>query len=172
MCGIEEVEMQLLLFFEGVFFSCFYSVTPFLVSDLMTKSIYPYRTYESQETREIRYITVSFIAFCFFYFYSISGLRKRYIVWHLERRRYASGFFPLETAAVAMYHSVALCLFSESMLAFFDTQKPQLLTSIWLEHLGYRMKNIFFLSILQHSALELSGFFDKIRKEYFQIERR
>jgi hypothetical protein len=163
--------MRLLLFFEGVFFSCFYSLPPFFVSDLMTKSVHPYRNFETEETRDLRYITVSCIAFCLFYYYSISGLRNRYVTWHLARRRYASGFSPLETAAVAMYHSVALCLLSESILPFFDKRKPIVLTSIWLEHLGSRMKNVFFLSILQHTALELSGFFDKIRREYFHVAR-
>ncbi len=163
--------MRLLLFFEGVFFSCLYSLTPFFASDLMTKSVYPYHNFETQETRDLRYITVSCIAFCLFYYYSITGLRSRYINWHLARRRYASGFFPLETAAVAMYHSVALCLLSECVMPFLYKGKPLVLTSVWLEQLGFRMKNVFFLSILQHSALELSGFFDKIRREYFQVAR-
>ena len=163
--------MRLLLFFEGVFFSCFYSLTPFFASDLISKSVYPYRTNESLERRDLRYLTVACIAFCLFYYYSVSGLRTRYVVWHLQRRRYGSGFYPLETAAVAMYHSVALCLLSETFVPFLDQTRPQLLTSTWLELLGYRMKNIFFLSIIQHTALELSGFFDKVRREYFQVER-
>jgi hypothetical protein len=126
---------------------------------------------EPVERRDVRYITVACIAFCMFYYYSISGLRTRYVVWHLERRRYGSGFYPLETAAVAMYHSVALCLLSETIIPFIDLQRPFLLTPTWLENLGFRMKNIFLLSIIQHTALELSGFFDKIRREYFQVER-
>ncbi len=163
--------MRLLLFFEGVFFSCLYSLTPFLASDLMTKSVYSNRNLETEEIRELRYMTVACVSFCLFYIYSISGLRTRYIVWHQARKRHASGFFPLETAAVAMYHSVALCLLSESIMPFLDKGKANVLTSVWLEHLGFRMKNVFFLSILQHSALELSGFFDKVRREYFQVAR-
>ena len=163
--------MRLLLFFEGVFFSCFYSLTPFFVSDIMTKSLYPYRMVEPPERRDVRYITVACMAFCMFYYYSVSGLRKRYISWHLERRRYGSGFYPLETAAAAMYHSVALCLLSETALTMIDLKRPFLLSQAWLDMVGFRMKNIFLLSIIQHSALELSGFFDRIRGEYFQAER-
>lgn len=163
--------MRLLLFFEGVFFSCFYSLSPFVVSDLMTKSIYPFRRYETDEMRDIRYIIVSSIAFCLFYFYSVSGLRSRYILWHLDRKRYASGFSPLETAAVGMYHSLSLCLLSECIMPFLNKDRTFLLSSAWLELVGFRMKNVFFLSIVQHTALELSGFFDKIRREYFQVQR-
>ena len=163
--------MRLLLFFEGTFFSCFYSLTPFFVSDLLSKSIYPYRIYESQEQKHLRYLTITSIAFCLFYYYSVSGLRNRYILWHLQRRRYGSGFYPLETAAVAMYHSVVLCILSETIVPMIDLQKPSILSHAWLEHLGYRMKNVFLLSIIQHTALELSGFFDKIRREYFQTGR-
>ena len=163
--------MNLLFLFEGLFFSCVYSVTPFVLSDILAKPVFHFKDLESDEQRIVRYFFVCSISFFFFFLYTRTGFRTRYIIWHLERRRIASGFTPLETAAVAMYHSVVLCLTTESLLSFVDPIKPPILSPMWLDHLGFRMKNIFFLSILQHSILEMSGFWNRIRKEYFEVER-
>ncbi len=163
--------MNLLFLFEGIFFSCIYSVTPFVVSDIIAKPIFHFNAGESDEQKTVRYIFVGFISFLFFFFYTKTGFRTRYMIWHLERRRLASGFTPLETAAVSMYHSVVLCLTTETLLPIIDPMRPLVLSPLWVHHLGFRMKNIFMLSILQHALLEMSGFWNKIRREYFEVER-
>jgi hypothetical protein len=163
--------MNLLFLFEGIFFSCIYSVTPFVVSDIIAKPIFHFKNFETDEQKTVRYIFVFLISFLFFFFYTKSGYRTRYMIWHLERRRLASGFTPIETAAVSMYHSVILCLTTETILPLIDPLRPVVLSSIWLDDLGFRMKNIFFLSILQHALLEMSGFWNKIRREYFEVDR-
>ncbi len=163
--------MNLLLMFEGIFFSCMYSLTPFVASDILAKPILGYRTLESEEQMTMRYFFVSVIGFFSFYLYTLSGLRTRYMLWHLERERSASGFVPLETAAVGMYHSVVLCLITETILPFVDPLKPDVLSPPWADNVGVRMKNIFLISILQHAFLEMSGFWNKIRKDYLNIIR-
>jgi hypothetical protein len=162
--------MKLITFFEGVFFSCFYSVSPYLLFDLLQPLLYNKIYYEPQHLKENRYYVISSIAFVFFYLYSRSGLRGQYTIWHLQRHRYASGFTPIETLLVALYHSVFLCLSSELFLPWIHTYTP-LLNLSWGRILDARMKNLFFLSILQHSVYELSGFGDKVRREYFLIDR-
>jgi hypothetical protein len=122
---------------------------------------------ETTETREMRYVAIAGLAFWLYWYYSSSGLRTRYILWHLERIRYGSGFIPLETAAVAAYHSVILCLGSESLLLLRNSETPSWFELFWFQNLGIRMKNVFFFSILQHIILERSGFFDRVRLIYF-----
>jgi len=163
--------MRFLLFFEGIFFSSFYSLAPFFFSDILTKPVFGFYITEPHERTDIRYIVIYSISFLLFYFYSVSGMRTRYIIWHLEQNRISSGFIPLETVAVATYHTMVLCLLSESIAPLIDQQKPEILSALWIQYLGFRMKNIFFLSIIQHSLLELSGFYDKVRREYFDLTR-
>ncbi len=162
--------MRFITFFEGVFFSCFYSLSPFLVFDTLQKPLYGRIYFEPEHYKETRYFIVIAIAFLMFSIYSSSGFRGKYTLWHLERNRYASGFTPSETLLVAFYHSIFLCLTSEPLLHWITPPSP-LAQKSWAFILNARMKNIFFLSIIQHSLYELSGFGDKIRREYFLVDR-
>ena len=163
--------MRFLLFFEGIFFSSFYSLTPFFFSDLITKPVFGFYIREPAERTDIRHSVAACISFLFFYFFSVSGMRTRYMIWHLEQNRSSSGFVPVETIAVAMYHTMVLCILSESIAPLIDQQSPEVLSALWIQYLGFRMKNIFFLSIIQHFFLELSGFCDKVRRDYFDLAR-
>jgi len=64
-----------------------------------------------------------------------------------------------------------LCLLTETALPVLDGKEPSLLSFFWLQNLSFRMKYIFLLSILEHSLLELSGYWDKIRRDYFEADR-
>lgn len=163
--------MNFLLFIEGVLFSCFYSTAPFLAFDVLYLPVYGEPLLEPAARREFRYFVVSCLAFVLFNMYYAMGCRTRYVLWHIDRRRYGSGFTPVETCAVAVYHSVLLCLTTETLLPALDGFSPRLLSEPWALQTGIRMKNIFLLSILQHTFLELSGFFDKVRREYFDVDR-
>jgi hypothetical protein len=162
--------MKFITFAEACFFSTFYSVGPFVAYDILRKPFQGSLDLESNAIREMRYGAVISIAFLLFLLYSKSGYRTRYILWHLERPRYASGFSPMETALVAIYHTVVLGLGSELFLSFF-LEASRVGGGLWFLILENRIKNIFFLSIVQHSCMELSGFHDKIRNEYFLVER-
>lgn len=163
--------MRFFIFFEGIFFSCFYSTAPFLALDLINDSVFHYHFHEPTIRKDIRYFFICSLAFILYYFYSILGYRTRYILWHLERPRYASGFIPVETMVAAVYHTFFLCFLSETLLPVIDGKNPALLSNAWLENLSFRLKHIFLFSIAEHSVLELTGFWDKIRREYFEIER-
>lgn len=163
--------MKFLLFFEGIFFACFYSTAPFFAMDLLNNTDLGYYVIEPLGRKEMRYFIISSFGFFFFYLYTISGLRTRYILWHLERKRYGSGFIPLEALAVCCYHSVLLCLLTETLLPALDGKKPQVLSELWIQNLGIWMKHVFLFSLIGHTAYELSGFADKIRREYFEVDR-
>jgi hypothetical protein len=163
--------MRFLFLLEGIFFSCIYSTAPFFSFDTLLKPLLQYHFHEPVERKDMRYIFICSVAFIFYYFYNLFGFRTRYVLWHLERNRRASGFTPLETIAVATYHTVVLCLLTETALPVLDGKEPSLLSFFWLQNLSFRMKYIFLLSILEHSLLELSGYWDKIRRDYFEADR-
>lgn len=163
--------MKFITFFEGVFFGLFYSSFPLLCSDSLKISFYGPHLQLPSGHLEYRVIFTSLLGFLIYWYYSVSGFRTRYILWHLERRRTGSGFSPVESACVMLYHAGFLFPLSEFFLFLLHTQGPFSFSFLWLFSLHTRMVTVALFSLLQHIFLEQSGFADRIRSDYFNQDR-
>jgi hypothetical protein len=156
--------MRLDLLIDHILFMTLYSCFPFYVLELFQGQINSFFYLEEFYHIKDRFIILHLLASLAFVYFQKSGFRTRYVIWHLEKKRTASGFNPLELAFLTFYQTILLGLTTESILAFID---PPKIPRFWLAYTGNRLSNIFLLSILEHMLLELSRINDRFRLTYF-----
>jgi hypothetical protein len=161
--------MTIQFYIDMVVFSAFYSQMPFFLLDLLEKTGDVF-TFESSSRKEIRHLIVLAIAPFFFAWFSKSGWRNRYIIWHLEKNQQNSGLNALEIFFVPLYFCVYVLPF-EYLISFLDSKHPMPIHSSWTLHLLSRFSNTFLASSLCHILLEYSPFMDAYRQNYFVVDR-
>lgn len=150
-------------------FSVFYSQIPFFFLDLCEKTGDIF-TFESPSRKQIRHLVVLAISPLVFTWFSKSGWRNRYIIWHLERNKRYSGLNALELLAVPLYFCMYVIPF-EFLISYFDHTYPMPIHSAWPLHLLSRFSNTFLASSFFHILLEQTGVMDSYRLNYFVIDR-
>ena len=161
--------MNLQFFIDMMIFSCFYSQIPFFVLDALEKTGEVF-TYESSSRKSIRHLVVLAVSPFFFLWFSKSGWRNRYIIWHLERHRKYSGLNGLELILVPLYFCSYVIPF-EFLISYLDHNYPMPIHSSWPLHLLNRVSNTFLISGLYHILLEQTTFMDTFRLNYFVVDR-
>jgi hypothetical protein len=109
-------------------------------------------------------------AFLYFWTFQLSGLRNRYIIWHMEKNNILSGFHPYEVLGVCLYFSVALCLPTEIVLLLWPNTNGFLTSDVWISQLIQRMSHLFLISCIYHIAIEKTGMCSLMRAHYFAKE--
>jgi hypothetical protein len=117
-----------------------------------------------------RWLINAGFAFFYFWIFQLSGLRNRYIMWHMEKNNILSGFHPYELFGVCLYFSVALCLPTEIVLLWWPTTNAFLTSRVWTLQLFQRMSHLFLISCIYHIGLEKTGVFCLLRARYFARE--
>jgi hypothetical protein len=161
--------MNLQFYIDMIIFSTTYSQMPFFLLDTLEKTGDVF-TFESSARKQIRHLVVLFVAPFFFAWYSKSGWRNRYILWHLERNRRNSGLNALELFAVPLYFCIYVIPF-EFLISYLDHTYPMPIHSSWPLHLLSRFSNTFLAASLCHIVLEYSPFMDQFRLNYFVTDR-
>lgn len=150
-------------------FSAFYSQTPFFLLDVLEKTGDVF-TFESASRKQIRHLVVFAISPLVFVWYSKSGWRNRYIIWHLERNRRYSGLNALEMFIVPLYFCMYVIPF-EFLISYLDYTYPMPIHSSWPLHLLSRLSNTFLAGSFFHILLEQTSFMDTYRLNYFLVDR-
>jgi len=161
--------MNIQFFVDMFMFSVFYSQLPFFFLDLMEKTGDIF-TFETASRKHIRHLVVLGISPFVFLWFSKSGWRNRYIIWHLERNKPYSGLNALELFLVPLYFSTYVIPF-EYAISFLDNTYPMPLHSSWPLHLLSRWSNTFLAASFFHILLEQSRFMDAFRQNYFVVDR-
>ncbi len=161
--------MNLQFFVDLFIFSSFYSQIPFFLLDALEKTGEVY-TYESSSRQQFRHLVVFTVSPLFFVWFSKSGWRNRYIIWHLERNKRYSGLNALELIVVPLYFCVYVVPF-EYLISYLHHTYPMPIHSSWPLHLFNRFSNTFLIASLYHILLELSTFMDAHRLNYFVVDR-
>lgn len=118
-----------------------------------------------------RYIINASIGFLAFLYFQMSGMRNRYIIWHMARNNILSGFHALEILGVGLYFSFILCLPTEVALEVFVPSTNPLLTDlVWYRQTVVRMNLLFLVSVAFHILYEKFGLGPFLRANYFQRE--
>lgn len=163
--------MKLQLVLDSLVFSTLYSQIPFFCTDFFetTRELLLF-SYDSYQRKQSRHITVFIVSFFLFHWFHYSGLRNRYMIYHLEKNRHRSGLYPFEMFVTALY----FCSFYfplEYTTAYFDNNYPSADNSVWPLHMFNKISNTFLIASLYHYALESSGFMDNYRLNYFTLDR-
>jgi hypothetical protein len=161
--------MNIQFFVDMFLFSVFYSQIPFFLLDFLEKTGDVF-TFESESRKQIRHLVVLSISPLIFWWFSKSGWRNRYIIWHLERNKQYSGLNALELFLVPSYFCLYVVPF-EFLISFLDHSYPMPIHSSWPLHLLSRFSNTFLASSFFHILLEQSTFMDAYRLNYFVIDR-
>lgn len=161
--------MNIQFFIDLLVFSSFYSQIPFFLHDMLAKTGEVF-TYESHSRQPLRLLVVFTISPFFFVWFSKSGWRNRYMIWHLERNKRYSGLNAIELILVPLYFCVYVIPF-EYLISYLDHTYPMPIHSAWPLHLLNRFSNTFLIASLYHILLELSTFMDAYRLNYFVVDR-
>ena len=161
--------MKIQFLIDLAIFSLVYSQIPFAFLDLFEKTGGIF-SFESNSRKAIRHIVVSSVSPFVFLWFSKSGWRNRYILWHLERNTPYSGLNASELLLVPLYFCMYVLPF-EYLISYIDHSYPMPLHTTWPLHLLSRTSNTFLVSALYHMLLEKSTFMDTYRMNYFIIDR-
>ncbi len=161
--------MNIQFFVDMFIFSVFYSQVPFYFLDFLEKTG-DVLTFESASRKPIRHLVVLTISPFLFVWFSKSGWRNRYIIWHLERNKQYSGLNALELFLVPLYFCLYVIPF-EYLISIVDNTHPMPLHSAWPLHLLSRFCNTFLAASFFHIILEQTTFMDAYRLNYFVVDR-
>lgn len=161
--------MNVQFLIDLVVFSFIYSQIPFFLLDLSEKTGGTF-SFESPSRKPIRHMVVSCISSVFFYWFTKSGWRNRYVIWHLERNTKYSGLNAIELIAVPLYFCMYVLPF-EYLISYIDYTYPMPIHSAWPLHLLSRTSNTFLVSALYHIVLERAAIMDSYRMNYFLVDR-
>jgi len=161
--------MNFQFFIDMIVFSMFYSQIPFFMLDALEKTGEVF-TYESSSRKHIRHAVVFAISPFLFLWFSKSGWRNRYVIWHLERNKKYSGLNALELFIVPLYFCIYVVPF-EYLISYLDYTYPMPIHSSWTLHLLNRFSNTFLVSAFYHILLEQTTFMDGYRLNYFVVDR-
>lgn len=114
-----------------------------------------------------RWLIQAAFAFVYFWIFQLSGLRNRYIMWHMEKNNTLSGFHPYEVIGVCLYFSVALCVPTEFVLLWWPNTNKLLTSQVWTSQLFQRMSQLFLITSVYHTVFEKIGIFSLMRANYF-----
>jgi hypothetical protein len=161
--------MRIQFVIDMLIFSLLYSQIPFALLDLFEKTGAIF-SFEPVSRKYIRHIVISCVSPVLFLWASKSGLRNRYVIWHLERNIKYSGLNPIEVLCVPLYFCIYIIPL-EYFVSYIDYTYPMPIHSSWSLHLLSRTSNTFLMSALYHLLLERSSFMDTYRLHYFLIDR-
>jgi len=161
--------MNIQFFVDMALFSILYSQTPFFLLDLFEKTGDVF-TFESSSRKTMRHIVVSCVSPLVFVWFSKSGWRNRYVIWHLERNKTYSGLNPIELLVVPLYFCMYV-LPLEYVISFLDQSYPMPFHSAWPIHLASHFSNTYLISSFYHILLEQTSFMDTYRQGYFLVDR-
>ena len=154
---------------DGIFHACVYSHIPLLILQ-QNQRFFFVKFIDSPERASMRWFVNDSLAFLYFWAFQLSGIRNRYVLWHMERNNILSGFHPYELLAVCFYFSVLLCLPTEITLLWWPNENPFLTNQIWMQQLSSRMILTFLISTIYHISLEKTGMWAFLRARYFGLE--
>ena len=146
-----------------------YSHMPLLILQQNQRYFFIYFI-DTQDRIFWRWLLNAGFAFFYFWVFQLSGLRNRYIMWHMERNNILSGFHPYELLGVCLYFSVALCVPTEFVLLWWPNTNAFLTSRVWTLQLFQRMGHLFLISFIYHIGLEKTGVFCLLRARYFARE--
>ena len=161
--------MNIQFYIDMLVFSLIYSQLPFFFLDLLGKTGSVF-SYDSVSRKTTRHIVVSCISPFVFLWFSKSGWRNRYVLWHLEQNKRRSGLNALEMITVPLY----FCMYVfplEYLTSYLDFAYPMPIHSAWPLHLLSQTSNTFLASALYHMILEYTTFMDAYRANYFIVDR-
>lgn len=136
----------------------------------MNQDFFLVRFIDTSERIAWRWSVQCILAFLYFWIYQLSGIRNRYVIWHMERNNLFSGFHPIEILFVSLYFSVFLCIPTEFALLWFSNTNRFLTTDVWIHQLGARINLLFLIGSAYHIFLEKIGLNPFLRVRYFQHE--
>lgn len=161
--------MNIQFVIDMLIFSLLYSQMPFLLLDLFEKTGTIF-SFESLSRKYIRHIVISCVSPILFVWASKTGLRNRYIIWHLERNIQYSGLNAIELLCVPLYFCIYVVPL-EYVVSYIDDTYPMPIHSSWSLHLLSRTSNTFLMSAFCHIVLERISIMDTYRLNYFLIDR-
>jgi hypothetical protein len=153
---------------DSLFHIGLYSHMPLLI---LQQNQYFFVYFISTSDRDLyRWWVHAGFAFLYFWTFQLSGLRNRYIMWHMEKNNILSGFHPYEVMGVCLYFSVALCVPTEIVLLLWPNTNGFLTSGVWMSQLIQRMSQLCLISCIYHIILEKIGFCSLLRAHYFAKE--
>lgn len=162
--------MTLGLALDLIGFSLVYSQLPFFMLDMLETTSVLFIPHEPLARRQIRHIVVAGMSAPLFLWFSKSGWRNRYVIYHLEKRTPLSGLLPVELFCVSLYFCMYVLPF-EYLISYFHGGYPNPMSSFWPLFLAGKFSNTFLVSLFYHYFLELSGFMDYHRQMFFLVDR-
>lgn len=162
--------MHLGLALDVIGFSLVYSQIPFFMLDVLETTSVIFIPHEPLARRHIRHTVVAGVSIPLFLWFSKSGWRNRYMIYHLEKQTAHSGLLPLELILTTLYFCMYV-LPCEYIIAYFHNGYPNPMSGIWPLFLAGKFSNTFLVGLFYHYILELSGFMDNHRQNFFLVDR-
>lgn len=126
--------------------------------------------FDTPDRAQWRWVIHAGFAFGYFWIAQLSGLRNRYIMWHMDKNNILSGFHPYQVIGVCLYFSVALCVPTEIVLLWWPSTTTLLTSRVWTSQLLQRMCQLVLISSIYHSIIEKIGLGTFMRATYFTHE--